>query len=421
MILNYVLYALATLQQLATSQSVPQPAKVLEGFEITEDGIAVPKPIRDFSKNNVSAEWAPGYPKAWGSEDFRFQEETPDPQSDFWGAVTQNERYAALLNESHIKFLEIDTKSILPIAKRYPEGARPQQTVLRPAPGGEYDIFSSASRLNDSSSHLYRQRFSSDGIPTGDWSTYSGTFQSFSDNYRMVTTTGVIYDMSRQNQTVSFIGENANERYYTALSPDGRYVVTSDYTYETRNITITLWNATSGQEIGVLPRDNVPALYVVFSRDNKYIATCGGEFGEDMITRFYRVDDLTAPPIALPNARMNTCSLQWNLDSSLVAQMQSSSLYIWKFPELTLYQAWETDYPRQLVEDIVWLDGGKKIGFMFHNGRWIYDFETNLKWWITNRPTDRVWGSNVLHYLEKTDSFVTIGGDASVRFWKARN
>lgn len=419
MIFNYILCALVTLQKVAKSQSVPQPANVPEGFEITEDGIAIPKPRRDFSKNNVSAQWAPGYPKAWGSENFRLQEEAPDPQSDFWGAVTPNEKYVALLNGSHIKFLDVETKHILPVTEMYPEGTRSQQTVLRPAPGGEHNIFLLASRLNDSSDHLYRHRFSSSVIPTGDWSTYSGTFLSFSENFRMITTTGVIYDMSRPNQTVTSISYDPNERYYNVLNPDGRYVVTSDYTHETRNVTITLWNATSGQEIGVLPRDDVAALYVAFSRDNKYIATCGPDYSKDMITRFYRVDDLTAPPIALPNARMNICSLQWNPDSSLVAQIQSASLYIWKFPELILYQAWETDYPRQSVEDIVWLDGGKKIGFLFHNGRWIYDFETNLKWWITNRPTDRVWGSNVLQYLEKTDSFVTIGGDASVRFWKA--
>jgi len=48
-----------------TSQTVPT-------LTDSAAAIIIPKLESDFARSGVSAQWAPGYPKEWGSEDFYY-------------------------------------------------------------------------------------------------------------------------------------------------------------------------------------------------------------------------------------------------------------------------------------------------------------------------------------------------------------
>lgn len=55
---------------------------------------------------------------------------------------------------------------------------------------------------------------------------------------------------------------------------------------------------------------------------------------------------------------------------------------------------------------------------MYRDGRYLYDFEKNVKYYWTPRTSDHLWGSMGISFLNKKNTVITHDGDSTVLFWK---
>jgi hypothetical protein len=93
---------------------------------------------------------------------------------------------------------------------------------------------------------------------------------------------------------------------------------------------------------------------------------------------------------------------------------------VFKVATKEVVQTWEVD-----ASDLVYgsfpvsfLDNGNKITWIYRDGRYMYDFEKNVKYYLTPRVSDHSWGSMGVSFLTKKNMVVTHDGDSTVRFWK---
>jgi WD40 repeat protein len=228
------LCALAGLLQLATSRSILPRADV-------EDGVLVPILKSDFQKDGVPAQWAPGYPKAWGAEEFRLEYNKPRPDDIFFASITDDEKYAVLNNASHTVFIDIDTKETVSTIDMEAGGAG-----LRKLPDGGYDLLSG----------LNVQRVDSDLQPVGEVRKYGGdgigNVGAVTKDGRIATTGGYIFDLDATNTTGLRL-ENPSSGYLSmSFSKDGEYLSAAGFSVKDADI----FNGTSGHKILTLPPTN---------------------------------------------------------------------------------------------------------------------------------------------------------------------
>jgi hypothetical protein len=66
--------------------------------------------------------------------------------------------------------------------------------------------------------------------------------------------------------------------------------------------------------------------------------------------------------------------------------------------------------------DVSFLDNGNKLTWTYRDGRYLYDFEKNTKWYWTPRTMDHIWGSMGCSFLNQKNLAVTHDGNLTVRF-----
>lgn len=230
------IYAFAGLLQAAGSLSLPPRA---DGG----DGVLVPNLKSDFKKGDAPAQWAPGYPKSWGHEDFHLQFNVPEPDDNFGGVVTEDEKYLAMFNGTHVTFVHLDSNSTI---STFGFGAPPNVYLsgytIRSAPQGGYHVLAGGGNSRyDYAIDIYKIFVGADLKPVGEVTVYpSGEIGDFDKNGRMATTGGDIYDLNDPKKKVSL--KSPGRISGMSFSGDGQYLSTVSW----QDMAADLWNATTG-------------------------------------------------------------------------------------------------------------------------------------------------------------------------------
>jgi len=109
----------------------------------------------------------------------------------------------------------------------------------------------------------------------------------------------------------------------------------------------------------------------------------------------FTLDNLAAEPALIKGLDFVTGTVEWSPDSNYLAAGDVRRIQVWKMPKALVVQSWQVDVNGDGYYEpngITWLDGGNKISWVFHGGRYMYDFQKNIKWWWTPRATDHTRG-----------------------------
>jgi WD40 repeat protein len=285
MIVTHLLLVSTGLLQTASALS-------LRARERFVNNILVPHEKFYFTKDGVNAPWAAGYPKEWGSEDFHYQFNEPDPEDSFSSAITQDERYLVMGNGTHIRFIDLERNSTAStIALAMPDRIRALTLMSRPIPQGGYDVLTSGSSGGkyDVISATVRIRISSDLQPVGDPSIYQGGVGDISKQGKLASLSGYIYDLEGTDTPIATL-TNQPDITDMSFSPDGVHLASVSWHAETAD----LWNATSGEKIHKFPATRAQNWVTQFSPDGKYIAIVLGSSNNTI--QVYAIGNLTTPP-----------------------------------------------------------------------------------------------------------------------------
>jgi len=409
MIATHLVLASAGLLQTASSLT-------LRTTEVLVNNIVVPREKSDFTKDGVSAQWASGYPKEWGSEDYQYQFNEPDPEDTFTSAITPDEKYLAMSNGTHVTFVDLEKNSTAAtLAHTMPDRILALSLMLRPAPQGGYDVFTSGSSGGkyDVISATVRTRLSSDLKPIGDPSTYQGAVGDISKQGKLAALSGNIYDLEGSDTPIATLTDQPDITDLS-FSPDGVHLASVSWHAQTAD----LWNATSGQKIFQFPATKAQNWVTQFSPDGKYIAIALGSSNNTI--QVYTLGNLTAPPTEIKGFNDWPRNLDWSTDSKTLTVADSGRLRIFKVPSREVVQTWEVDGSENVLSPygVSFLDNGNKLTWTYRDGRYLYDFEKNTKWYWTPRTMDHTWGGMGLSFLSKKNMAITHDGDSTVRFWK---
>ena len=389
----------------------PAVSHSLSSRTLAEDGISVPRLKTDFKKGDTPAKWAEGYPKKWGSEDYRFQFNIPDPSDTFNAMLTEDEKYLAMFNGSHATFVDVNSKATISTFG-LSSGFVEVGLAIRSIPQGGYEIFTGGG------STIHQRRVSSDLKLTGDPVSYPGDMKALQGK-RLVTSSKAkftIYDLSSPNRT-SVELKNPPAISDMSFSSDGRYLSSVSWL----DMVADLWNTTTGEKIIQFPKANAQNRITRISPDDKHVFnTLGTGF-----VRVYSLANLTAEPKVLGAFRSWIGTCEWSPDGKYLAAGDSGRMQVWKFPEAQLVQTWDIDFSNSAnssyVRDalhLTWLDNGSKVSWTYRYGRYMYDFESNLKYWWTPGYDDHAWRDGGVSFLKKTGHVATTDGDSRVRLWK---
>ncbi|KAJ4290555.1 hypothetical protein N0V90_010772 [Kalmusia sp. IMI 367209] len=409
MVAFHHLLASAGLLQTVYSRSLPIKTVLV-------NNIIVPKTKSDFAKNNVTAQWAPTYPKEWGSEDFSYQFSVPDPEDTFGAIVTDDEKYLTLFNGTHVEFIDLDKNATVSTFRlQVPDGIMPLDFSLRPTADGGYDVFTSAAKYRyDNPTITVRTRISSDLKSVGEPITYQGGIGAISNQGKLVSPYGYVYDLGTTSDKPVATLKGQPDLTDFSFSPDGVHLATVSWHEETAD----LWNATSGEKIFEFPATKAQNWLTRFSPDGKYIAIALGSSNNTI--QIYTLSDLKATPIEIKGFNDWPRQMDWSPNSQQIAIGDNGRLRIYNVPSKDVVQTWQVDAVDNVYAsyDIRWLENGKKITFQFRNWRYLYDIDANTKWVWTPRVTDHAWGGTSLTLLKKREFIVTPDGDSTVRFYK---
>lgn len=404
------LVVFANLLRAATALSLPTGS-------ILVNNIVVPHEKYDFAKQGVGAHWASEYPKEWGSEDYHYQFNDPDPDGVFSSTITADEKYLAMSNGTHVTFVDLETRSTASVfALAMPDGNLISGLMFHLAQHGGYHMF--ASGVPYEAIKTLRMPLSSHLKPLEDSSIYSGRVGDISKQGKLALLQGSLYDLEGANTPVATLADPTG---ITGLSfsPDGVHLAALGYWADT----LDLWNATSGQRIHQFPKTGVQNWVTQFSGDGQYIAYAMS--GRKNTVQVFAVGNLTAPPIELSDFNFWPRHLAWSQDGKKLAVADHDRLRVFSIPSREMVQTWEIKNwdqegaePGYELSDVSFLDGGNKITWVYRAGRYLYDFETNTKWYWTPRTSDHAWGGMGFSFLSNMDMVVTHDGDATVRFWK---
>lgn len=378
--------------------------------------IVLPDLKSNFRKNNVSATWAPGHPKAWGTEDARYQLNITSSGPNSWAAVTPDEKYLALWDGNQVQFTDLDTNTV---AASYTfELPRiywsQEDLMIKSAPQGGYDI------LVLLTVYTLRQRITADLQPVGAVHTYEGAFASITAQGNLLTNIGNLYDLDNtlNNNTVGKLDTPMTSPFVSTycVAPGRALLGFLDW-----DLTAKLVSAASGQEIATLGSVGYDGNGFDFSPDGKYIAVLvdsrkTGEIGRTRL-RIFDLDNPAAAPVDLAAFNTPGGHVAWSPLSTHIAVSDEGRLQIIDFPSGQVTQSWEMEIS-ETPAGLAWHDGGTKLSWSEYFGQYLYDFEKNLVHLWAPTTSDRSWKKNGFMYLKKRGLYVTEGGDNSVRFWK---
>ncbi|KAL1604990.1 hypothetical protein SLS60_004533 [Paraconiothyrium brasiliense] len=405
-----LILATAGLLEAVRSTAVPGVKTVLV------NNVVVPKTKSDFAKNNVTAKWAPGYPKEWGSEDFHYQLNTPDPDDNFNAVVTNDEKYLAVTNGSYVEFIDLDKNATASgFAFQVPEKQLAIGLTIRPATQGGYDVFTGVvSYKYDTPKTTIRQRIGSDLKPVGQPIVYQGSIGAISKQGKLVSPSGYVYDLETTNNTPIATLKGQPDLTDFSFAPDGVHLASVSWHEETAD----LWNATSGEKIFSFPATKAQNWLTRFSPDGKYVAFALGSSNNTV--QIYTLANYTAAPIEIKGFNDWPRYLDWSPTSEQIAIADDGRLRVYNVPSKEVTQTWQVDSTNDYYPaiGISWLDNGNKITWQWRDGKYLYDFESNTEWLWTINNTAHSWGPSTFYLLSKKGYAVTVDGDSTVRFWK---
>jgi WD40 repeat protein len=285
MIATHLLLASAGL--LRTSRSLSLHAR-----EVLVNDFLVPKEKSDFMNDGIRAQWAYGYPKQWGSEDYHYQFSKPDPEDTFSLGPTSDEKYLAISNGTHVTLIDLEQNStVSTLALAMPDRIAALTLMLRPTPEGGYDVFLSGSGGGkyDIISATVRIGLSSELKPAGNASIYQGGIGDISKQGKLASLSGYIYDLEGTDTPIATLTDRLDITDLS-FSPDGVYSASVSWHAQTAD----LWNATFGRKIFQFPATKGQNWATQFSPDGKYTAIAFGSANNAI--RVYNLENLTAPP-----------------------------------------------------------------------------------------------------------------------------
>jgi WD40 repeat protein len=409
MIITHLLLVSTGLLRTASARSL----RTREGLV---NNILVPQEKSDFTKNGISAQWASGYPKEWGFEDLHCQFNEPDPEDTFTSTITLDERYLVMGNGTHIRFIDLERNSTAStIAIVMPDRIRALTLMSRPAPQGGYDVFTGGSSGGkyDIISTTVHVRLSSDLEPIGKPSNYQGGVGDISKQGKLASLSGYIYDLEGTDTPIAKL-TGQPDITDLSFSPDGFHLASVSWNAETAD----LWNATSGEKIYQFPATKAQNWVTQFSPDGNYIAIALGSSNNTI--QIYTLGNLTAPPIEIKGFNDWPRNLDWSPGSKSLVVSDRDRLRIFKVPSREVVQTWEVNGTVNGLSPygVSFLDNGNKLTWTYRDGRYLYDFKENTKWYWTPRTMDHIWGSMGFSFLSQKSVAVTHDGDSTVRFWK---
>jgi hypothetical protein len=333
-----ILVATTALLQAASSLSLPPSFKT-----VLINNVVQPKTIHEFSKNNVTAKWAPEYPKEWGSEDCHHVLNTPNPADTFNSVITDDGKVLVSLNSTHAEVFDLVnnvTASIFPL--EVPD--TPPELVItgalaRSATQGGYDVFYGVALYKYYTWRTtFRQRVGPDLKPIGKAIAYDSQLSAISKQGKMATLRSQIFDLTTTNNTPIATLQPQPDIVELSYSPDGVYLAS----VSSNVAEASLWNATSGTKIFAFPVNEAVNWnpHTRFSPDGKYLAIALGSYNGTV--QIYTVQNLSAPPIEF-KLDFKSEVLDWSPDSQQIVIWARGRLQIVDVPSKEVVQTWQVD------------------------------------------------------------------------------
>jgi WD40 repeat protein len=422
-----LLLVLAAILHVTTSLHIPIPNRTLARKVNAARAAAMPTSTltSDFQKNNVSAQWADGYPKQWGTEAKKYVFPIPiDSYSSFAAAVTADEKYLAIFNDTDAKIINLDTGSIISTFD-LPNPGDEIYAVFRPIEGGLYDLLISTWNYTSNAQITAQIRVSTSGVPAGTQRLYSGGFGSFvngldvlsTDEKRMITADGTliyVYDLDNPDSGLTLSG-HVNSIMSQVFSPNGKYISSASW-----DGTMKLWNATTGELIQSFQTGGQNWL-TRFSPDNAYVLLAiGNGQGVKPTVHIYSMNDLNAQPIIIGPDVNWIRAAEWSPDGDSLAIGGYGEILIYSISQKKIIQTWLME-DRQTWEahDLTWLEDGKRLAYRITGGLELYDFETNLKYrWGPGDLDHYQYGSRGTFVLKNRGWIGGVDSDEKARFWQ---
>lgn len=331
----FIKLLLATISVIQAVHSAVLPG----GKTVLVNNVFIPKTKSDFSKNNVTAKWASGYPKEWGTEDFHYHLNAPDPGDNFNAIVTSDEKYLVMFNGSYVEFIDLEKNTTASgFAFKVPDGQYAVDLVVRPAAKGGYDVFTGIGAYKyDEPKTFIRQRVGSDVKPIDQPILYQGSIGAISSQGKLASLHGYIYDLETTSNTpvATLKGQPTVSDF--SFSPDGVHLSSVSWTEETAD----MWNATSGEKIFSFPATLSQNWLTRFSPDGKYVAFALGSGNNTL--RIYAMSNLTAEPIEIKDFNDWPRQLAWSPNSQQIAVGDGARLRVLNFPSKEVTQTWQVD------------------------------------------------------------------------------
>lgn len=325
---------------IVTSLSLLVRSAVIPGVKtVLANNILVPKTKSNFAQDNQPARWSVGYPKEWGSEDYRYEISTPDPEDNFNTAFADDEKVLVLSNQTHASLIDLDkntTASIFPLS--VPAKDFVVSLSVRAAAQGGYDLFFGVGTyIYDTPSTTFRQQIGSDFQPSGEPISYRGGIGAISKQGKLVTLDGYVYDLSTTDDTPVATLNGQPDVTDFSFAPDGVHLASVSYQAQTAD----LWNATSGEKIFAFPPTKSQNWVTRFSPDGKYVAF--GLGSSNNTVQIYQLSNLTEAPIEIRGFNNWPRSVEWSPDSKQIAVADVPRLRVFNVPSTDVAQSWEVD------------------------------------------------------------------------------
>ncbi|KAF2117916.1 WD40-repeat-containing domain protein [Lophiotrema nucula] len=423
---NTVILSTLAFLPVAITALAPSRAWVPPIRAVAAPAIPTPTLTSDFKKGNVSAQWAPGHPLQWGTEEKKYV----FPDSFYFAALSGDERYVAIVNNTNIQVLSFPDFTLIS-TPTYPfRGDQVSAEIFRVAPNGQYDLLVAATKYSNdiaTRDRVFQIRLSGNGTQIGDAieragqlttfeTTYSGFTTPFSPiNRRFLVKDGAnvtAYDLDDVTYNLTLSG-HTDSLMSAVFSPDGKYVATAAWDGYGK-----LWDATTGKLIHDFgPFTGQQNWLARFSPDGTQVIISVGGRAHVMI---WKVEDLTAEPAVLGPYQDWVRTIEYSPDGKYLATGEYGYIRIYKTSDWSVVQTWEAeDRDQWEIYQLAWLDGGKRLTYRALHGVEVYDFETNLKYrWgpgdfdHSNSGTDSTW-------LVKSKGWIGgVKGDLSIGLWK---
>lgn len=329
--ISLLLVATSLLQ--AVHSAVPAGVK-----SVLVNNIIIPKTKADFQKDNATAKWASGYPKEWGSEDFNYQLNVPDPEVNFNAVITEDENFLFMYNGSYVEIVDLNKNTTVSgFVFEVPEKLLAVAFSVRSATQG-YDVLVGAGTYKyNSPDTTLRQHVGTNLAPVGPKILYQGAIGAISKQGKLVTTAGYVYDLETTDDVPVATLSGQPQLSDFSFGPDGVHLSSVDWEKETAD----LWNATSGEKIYEFPATKAQNWFTRFSPDGKYVAFGLGSSNNTI--QIYTLANFTAAPIEIHGFNNWPRQMEWHPDSRHVAVGDDGRLRIYHLPDQSIIQTWQVD------------------------------------------------------------------------------